>query len=371
MNKYIVTLTLSLACASSFAATKYNFPMAINYDPGNSNAEFAGCQVSNNVACMKRVVENELRVIKANGFSTIKTFYSSYSTHAGVSFPIADLAKKAGLKVMLGIYEFEYHPDDPAWTAGLVQAAIAQAKSHPDTVVGIVVGNEDIFDSNGNLRFDRKKNPNDAKEPEVARVTRIEQDMKTIKSGINNTKIAVLTAQRKDDWYRILEGKCGAKYDKACKNVIELSDVIGSNDYPIWGGSPEKCTVVSDICKKEEINESVAQTIPLNAKKLEEKIVATLGENNRKQVIITEEGWASAKSKGQNNVHVADIDSLVDYYTYWKKLQTKPGHDVQSVYFQFYDKREVKGYAEGADIHFGLCNSNQTVKDARLTSVCK
>jgi hypothetical protein len=95
---------------------------------------------------------------------------------------IAQLASAAGLKVFLGVYEF---PAEPEWTKAQVNAAIAAAnnQTYGNAVIGIIVGNEDMFDYAG------------VAIPEMQQ--RIVADIKTIMARVS---VPVTTAQRQGDW---------------------------------------------------------------------------------------------------------------------------------------------------------------------------
>jgi exo-beta-1,3-glucanase (GH17 family) len=116
-------------------------------------------------------------------FKIIKTYYSQYcNIPTGQCVPsIAQLANAVGLKVMLGVYEFLDHPE---WTLGQVNAAIAAANdsTYGKAVIGVVVGNEDMFDYKGDAIPDLQQ--------------RIVNDIETIKAAVS---VPVTTAQRQGD----------------------------------------------------------------------------------------------------------------------------------------------------------------------------
>jgi exo-beta-1,3-glucanase (GH17 family) len=154
----------------------------INYDPAHSGA-YLQAQKTNDFATMNRVVGDDLTQIRSLGFSRVKTFYSTYCTINGQQcVNIADLAYARNIRVMLGVFEFPDHPD---WTQSQINAAVDAVLRYPNTVVAIVVGNEDMFDSRGN--------------PQQAMQQRIVADMNTIRSRTSN-KVLVTTAQREPDW---------------------------------------------------------------------------------------------------------------------------------------------------------------------------
>jgi hypothetical protein len=165
--------------AALIGTSTYSFAAqnGINYDPAHSQA-FINAQKSNDLTGMTNVIKNDLAQIKSDlQFNIIKTFYSIYCTSIPTCVPIAKLANAAGLQVLLGVYEFE--PKDGCgdkngvdsecakWTQAGVKAAYESANDYPNTVIGIVVGNEDMF-------IDTGKDKPDVQE-------RIVMDIKTIK----------------------------------------------------------------------------------------------------------------------------------------------------------------------------------------------
>jgi exo-beta-1,3-glucanase (GH17 family) len=149
---------------------------------------------------MNNIFDKDLTQIKNMGFNTIKTYYSAFCAKGGPRVGCIDAAQKAqskGLKVLLGVFEFRDHPD---WTEAQVSAAIAAAKNNPSTVIGIVVGNEDMFKDNG-----PKNSPRFTPDRNMQR--RIVKDITTIKNA--GVSIPVTTAQRSTDW-------CGGSNKPGC-----------------------------------------------------------------------------------------------------------------------------------------------------------
>ncbi len=308
--------------ASLFASSHaYAADNGINYDPAHSGA-YVAAQKANDVATMKKVVADDLTQIRTLGFSRVKTFYSTYCTINGQQcVSIAELASARNMRLMLGVFEFPDHPD---WTQAQISAAVDANFRYPGTVIAFVVGNEDMFDWQGN--------------PQPAMQQRIVADMTTLRSKTNN-KVVVTTAQRAPDWIRL------AASDP--QKVLQSVPVIGANIYPFWGGSPEKVN-----------GRSVANDI--------QATVTNLASKTTKPVVVTEEGWPSCG----NNAGMKDmnIESEIDYFSTWKTRQ----QNFDSYYFAAYDKQSGGGCPnnDDADRHFGLCSESGLTKDARLMK-CK
>jgi exo-beta-1,3-glucanase (GH17 family) len=316
----------------------------VNYDPSHSQAFNDGQKNYDGptgVKQMTQVIEADLSQIKKLGFNIIKTYYSGFcNIPTGQCVPsIAQLANAAGLQVMLGVYEFPDHPD---YTAAQVDAAIAAANNpaYGRAVIGIVVGNEDMFDYLGR--------------PILAMQQRIVQDIKTIKAAV---AVPVTTAQRQSDWCGGSAPGCDPGRTRAGGNpslneddpydVLGTIDVIGVNIFPYWGGSPEQINGVS-----------VASNSQATAGDLATQL--------KKRVIVTEEGWPSCANSPPQ--YKATIEDEIDCFYTWS-LHTDQRFD--SFYFQSYDlasESDCGNSARGGDahMHFGLCAASGQTKDAKL-----
>jgi exo-beta-1,3-glucanase (GH17 family) len=304
-------------CVSSHAYAAEN---GINYDPAHSGA-YIQAQKTNDIATMRKVIADDLTQISKLGFSFVKTFYSTYCTINGQQcVSPAELAGGRNIRLMLGVFEFPDHPD---WTQSQINAAVDAHFRYPGTIVAFVVGNEDMFDWQGN--------------PQPTMQQRIVADMNTIRSRTSNKEL-VTTAQREPDWIRLV----ASDPQKVLQNVT----VIGANIYPFWGGSSEKVN-----------GRSVANDIQAK--------VTNLRAKTAKQVVVTEEGWPSCG----NNAGMKDmnIESEIDYFSTWKTRS----HDFDSYYFSAYDKQSGGQCPnDDADRHFGLCSESGLTKDVRLMK-CK
>jgi exo-beta-1,3-glucanase (GH17 family) len=300
------------------------------------------------LAGMTAVIQNDLSQIRNTlHFNIIKTFFSRYCTNIPTCVSIAELANAAGLQVLVGVYEFE--PKDgcqgdgvtsqcaTVWTKPGVDQAISSANTYPTTVIGIVVGNEDMFDYLGNAVPDLQQ--------------RIVVDINTIKSGVSNKSLPVTTAQRQPDWCGGAMPGCAPTRTNSLNQqdpygVLNTVQVIGANIYPYWGGSTETINGVS-----------VASQIQTTAADLKAAL--------NKDVIITEEGWPSCYTSApppQNpNASLADE---TDYFNTWS-IHTN--QVVDSYYFAAFDlESNASGCPGGANLHFGLCQNTGATKDSTL-----
>lgn len=311
-------LVLSLASLPGFAMER-----GINYDPAHSVA-FTQAQAANNLQGMKAEIMKDMTIIKQNGFDAIKTFYSSVSTIDGKNVAlIADMACPAGLKMAVGVYEF-----DPAsksdncanWceiaTKIQVQNAIASVTKYPGCITMVVVGNEDIY----NWNFTQ---------PNTLIQSRIAKDISTIKSGVAKYKTPVGTAQQ--------DGALLKLAGNDPYGIISRLDFVGANIYPFWS----------------------SQKPGVEAAKAEFKArfhaIQNNGKFQDKKVVVTEEGWASKSSSEQNQN--ANLPSEKAYYEWW---QERAGVDTfDSYYFGAFDKQPTNS---DADKYFGLCTFDRKDK---------
>lgn len=351
--KYLVqTFAAALIGLSNNA---YAAPVnGINYDPAHSQA-WIEAQRGNDEATMRSLLTQDLAQIKRMNFGVIKTFFSRFCTQDGQKcIRAAELAQQAGLQVMLGVYEFTTHRGDPcggdcpAWTKTQVQSAINQAKNFPQAVIGIVVGNEDMFDWKGDPWDDMQR--------------RIVADITEIRNAVSVQ--VVTTAQRQPDWCGGSQPGCAASRSNSLNQrdphgVLKAVTVIGVNIYPYW--SPDH--IPENMGCDGRSNGSVALCIQPTAQDL----LNALKAKGVTGVIVTEEGWPSCYVQGsmQNPTTITDE---IDYFSTWSKHE---GQTSDSYYFAAYDKPGActgKAPESDADRHFGLCSAGRhgLTKDASL-----
>src|SRR5262245_34860181 len=131
--KYLVQTAIAAALIG-LSSNVYAAVSGINYDPAY-NLDWINAQKDNDVDKMTKLFIQDLALIRAMGFDTIKTYYSTYCAKSGECIQeVAELAQQAGLKVMLGVREFSTHiyegcdSEDKCkqWAAVQVQRAIDQ-----------------------------------------------------------------------------------------------------------------------------------------------------------------------------------------------------------------------------------------------------
>ena len=310
--KKMIGCMLSLVAFSSWAVER-----GINYDPAHSSV-YTNAQIQNNLQAMIGEIKKDLENAKQNGFTVVKTFYSGISTVDGQkTATIADQACPMGLKLMLGVYEFDPAKDKCSNWCDIarkkqVDDAIASVNKYNTNdkkcIIGIAVGNEDVYNWNFTV-------PNTLVQQHIA------EDIARIKAAVGN-KVKVGTAQQ--------DGALLALSSNDPRGIINKLDFIGANIYPYWSSNP--FTPIGGA--QSEFNnryEKIKDQFP------------------GKQIIVTEEGWPSQHSAGQNPD--ASVASETTYYDWWKGRSD----DFDSYYFALYDKQPTDG---DADKFFGLCKAN-------------
>lgn len=317
MKKKAALLVLTLSSFPLFAQER-----GINYDPAHSVA-FTRAQAANNLNAMKAEIQKDMNVIKQSGFSAIKTFYSSVSTIDGKNVAmIADIVCPMGLKMAVGVYEFD--PNNrgdncanwcEAATKIQVQKAIESVNKYPNCISMVVVGNEDIY----NWNFTQ---------PNLPMQQRISKDISTIKQGVAKYKTPVGTAQQ--------DGALLKLAGSDPYGIIPKLDFVGANIYPFW--SPQKPDV--NAAKSEFQNRYRA---------------IRDGKYANIKMVVTEEGWASKSSPDQNPN--ASLQAEKAYYEWWQERAGVDSFD--SYYFGMFDKQPTNS---DADKYFGLCTSDSKDK---------
>ena len=243
--KYLV----QTACAAAFIGLSSNGYAAvngINYDPAHDpqwiEAQGGKPPPNNrpsNPAEMERTLKRDLDQIVGMGFKIIKTYYAKFTGYDGKPLPddIAKIAQQKGIQVMLGVFEFR--PGNPSigeaadgcnrggvndpsscrnWTRQQADVAISQANSYGDTVIGIVVGNEDMFNQPGAECC--------VADPLIEE--RVAEDIDYIKGKVS---IPVTTAQRQPDWV----GRDNSINKTNPNGILGKIAVAGVNIFPILG----------------------------------------------------------------------------------------------------------------------------------------
>ncbi|TMW68469.1 hypothetical protein Poli38472_005937 [Pythium oligandrum] len=137
-----------------------------------------------------------------NYVSVVRTYYSSY-----YGIPVTPAAAASGVKLYLGVFM-----TDENWYGGQVDDAINAVKQYPDTIVAILVGNENIAPVG-------PYSPQDV----AKRVAAVKQRLRDIGRG----DVPVGTVQRATDWLDSPRRNDMLALAAAC-------DIVGVNIYPFF-----------------------------------------------------------------------------------------------------------------------------------------
>jgi exo-beta-1,3-glucanase (GH17 family) len=331
---------LSVAQAKQLDTFYYGY----NYDPSHSALYNKGVAL-HKVELMQQAVDNDFKQIKAeavannNQTGIIKTFFSSYKEEYGGTVDIAAIAQKYGLKLLLGVHQFKQNRQ---WTEGQVKEALEQVKKYPQTIVGLVVGNEDVND---------RDNQN---HPIMHFITKDVTDLKASleKLGIE-LPMGVGTAQIGEHIRLLLENRYDNNED--AKAFIDSMDFLGVNIYVYGKGIQWDQVNQPNQAQHEQIGEF-------------NNIRSILAQKNPEVTLIMgEEGWPSATDPGGSSRNTS-LDALKGYYAWWKERTTGEAmvprfpnvKNFSSFYFGFFDKTSGP---HPSDSHFGLAYIGGEMKE--------
>jgi len=376
---------LQTACAAALIGLSGNVYAAqngINYDPAH-NPNWNQFQRGAKLDEMKRIITNDLAQIKKMGFNAIKTYYSAYCTNipdkcVHIADFVNSLYPNGEIKVMLGVFEFttliQPSPCNPeatclVWTQAQIKSAKTQATKLKDkgTILGIVVGNEDMFDFRGDLLnntlcFGDKKNKKN--EQKCNMIQRIVDDIQDIQGEVpDSLKDKVTTAQRQPDWCGGSDPGCASNRNNSLNqttdgaNLLKTISAAGVNIFPYWSPNFLKETECNPADPSKKGTDSQALCTQPTAQNVLNALKGVSG-STVKSVIVTEEGWPSINSNGQNPTGQSQEN---DYYKNW---QVHKDQMFDSYYFMAYDlappvcPTDPNPDPNDANCHFGLCKAN-------------
>lgn len=267
---------------------------------------------------LEEILREDLLNIKKY-FSAIRTYYTTY--HGAEIVPIA---KKIGLKVCLGV--FLYGDDHAEWREVEINKAIEAALRFPETVIGILVGNENV-----RLRDD---NLPDNENPYMFSPQDITSIIERIRKAGVTAKIG--TSQRYPDWF---------SSDNKIEVLAKSCDLIGVNVYPFYspGWNAQFPTAILDGQWKE----------------LKKKYP-----DYQDKLCITETGWPTySRPPPEFPASVPSHQNALSYFNglrEWSSMNKTAGVYV----FKYFDRRpddpSVKHLPNGQpnfEQFFGLCDS--------------
>ncbi|OQS06051.1 hypothetical protein THRCLA_01885 [Thraustotheca clavata] len=239
-------------------------------------------------------VDSDFVMIKKS-FDAVRTYQTFVN---GIN--LIDAAAKANLKIAAGIWI-----RDATIFQNDIQAVIAGVKAHPNTVLAIYVGNEEIF--NG------------------WNATQVISYVEAVRGALADnaiTTIPVGSVQTDGDFLDHPE-------------LASVCDIVGVNIYPFFSSSP------------------LAILFPMQD--LTTRFNAVANKYGANRVKLTETGWPTAGVS--YGTPVSSFSTAQSYFNSYISWSTTSGGDCP-FYFQFQDVTTKQGY----EAHFGLTSDGVTWK---------
>lgn len=278
--------------------------MGVCYDPMH-NQEYPLNGAHLDSAALSRAIKNDFALM-SKYFKHVRTFYSSF-----YNIPVAPLAAEYSVKLYLGVYM-----TDESWYQSQVDAAVEAVKKHPDTVLAILIGNENLI-PNGPYSAD-------------AIIRRITQLRDNIKQSTNRN-VAIGTVQRITEWLSPQLNQETSKLAAAC-------DIIGVNIYPFFG--------------QYDYNNPIQP--------LQRQWDAMISRYGAAKVRLTETGFPSAGGQSPSGVQ-ASLQTEISYFN--AVANWKPQGRGPAFWFAFHDRRPDDNSVPGEfEKHFGLFTSDNKNK---------
>lgn len=255
---------------------------------------------------------------------SIRTYYPQYRGRIGLMNEMK--AQTPKLKVLLGLFLFEYHGDSPDFTSKDFNTFIKPFLSPADPqLAGVLVGNEEGAPSVGTIKN------------YIGQVV-----------GINKT-IPVGTAQRTDFWLT----------DPTAADLANVCDFIGVNVYPEWNWqSPDannqpKSGSGASLTPQQGFDSFKAQYDKLKKK------------YPNKQIVVTETGWPTTYGwvvgvPSPPKQYQLGLDNAKAYFklvSAWAQ-QNK----VAVYYYSMFDDYYGVDTSSQFNMHFGLLDVNRNPK---------
>ncbi len=304
MNWMILLAILSLVFGPSTVSTaRAGFSkefVGVGYQPYHTSGKGWGDYT-------QAEVEADMQIIAQN-FKIIRTWTVQYS-----NIYIVPAAVKYNISVYLGAWLF---PGDDSATKAELDKAVNLASQYPDTVKGIIVGNECLVDSPS---------------PDGLLQGEIEAYMEYVRTGLRNVKlnIPVTTCQKWGVW---------AGHVSLADHV---DNFIFATIYPFWDKAPIWNAINQFVSDYNALKEAVPN----------------------KTIVVGETGWPSQGPP--NGAAVPGIDNERQYFQQYS--QWASNNQVTSFIFEMFDE-PWKG--EPYEAHFGLYTTDSNPKFALGGASC-
>lgn len=266
-------------------------------------------------------INNDLQVIKNNGFTHIRTYYTAFGTT-----DLGTLAIAAGLNVSLGV---AFDNDDPTASADDITAAIACAGNYTASadsvgVVQIFVGNENLASATS------------VPSEQVSYIEKLQAALPNVPIGTVQRNTEMLDSTR-------ISAVSGMS------DLFTTCDVVGVNIHPVFTAdtaAADAITLVSDQWTELQGSDTESNFPGLASK-----------------LAITETGWPSDGTADGNTGTVAGAKTFFDDYKTWSAANLA---DDRSFYFQMFDQPyRTDGVFEP---YFGIIDKNGDLKFTAYSS---
>ncbi len=255
-----------------------------------------------------RQVADDLKRVKQH-FGVIRTYYAQFG---GGAVDVGKVAADAGLKVLLGLYLFNDHPD---WTATNYEKFVKPAVGRGN-VVGVLIGNEDS------------------------------DQLATIQDYLNKTRsdfpdTPVSSSETAGFWLT----------DPRAAEIARLVDFIAVNIYPAWDW--EKAD--ADLQPIGVTPQSGFQSFRATFERIAAKYPG-------KQVVVTETGWPTSYGtllSKQFPIGIANARDYLKLVMTWAETSDPP---VNLYVYGMFDPLYGVGLGSLFNYHFGLIDSDGKAK---------
>lgn len=256
---------------------------------------------------------------------SIRTYYPQYMGTIGLMNELK--AQTPSLKVLLGLYLFEYHNQPASWTVDNFNNFIKPFLSPADPqLTGVLIGNEEGAASVGTVKN------------YLGQVAAI------------NKSLPVGSAQKTDFWL----------YDLSAPDLANACDFIAVNLYPGWNWQ-------GTDNNNQPTNGSGASLTPEQGF---ESFKAQYGQLVQKypgkQIVVTETGWPTTYGKVDQVPPPRQYQTGLDNAKAYFKLVSDwaQQNQVPVFYFSMFDDHQGLDTSSPFNPHFGLLDVNRAPKTA-------
>ncbi|GAB9471318.1 hypothetical protein Gpo141_00008535 [Globisporangium polare] len=256
------------------------------------------------------LLDDMAQIAKSTSFAAVRTYHAQFYGQNVIDAVVAN-----GLQVAIGIQmvgvngsAYEYLDDD-------IAAAISAAKNHPESVLAIYAGNENLINGDfGSTSADD--------------IISVINQVKSALKGTKGANVPVGTVQRLEEWLNAAD----------VSRVAAASDVVGVNIYPFFTKGGE-----SDM-----IGSLDAQWTTMTTK------------YGASKARLTETGWPSQGSVSDTG-NTPSLVNAQKYYAAFTQWAANRGTSTSPFYFMMYDLLKAHATSD-YEQHFGVSTAGGALK---------